>query len=408
MSQNRARYFIEIIIHILFWLMVYYALNALTASSFNIVATDNGKVMQGISGRLLFPYAWLVLVILMILFYGYIFWLFKKLIRYKSNVVSMSAIIGWFVLLFAFNYFLVRIQIDPNANIHHRDASLPVSPPKVAFSLDTVGHTTSDSIHDRLGIVPSIPPEPPPLKEFTAEDWQDMQLVMAIIFLAVLGIAVAYFFIKEWIRNDLVRSRAEAHQFSTEIKFLRSQVNPHFLFNTLNNLFSMAQKRGDDEVADGISKLSGMMRYMIYESNTENVPLQKEIEYLEDCIALNKLRYAGNEVSVQFDYPEQNMIAGVQIAPMLFIPFLENAFKHGVLIGHHSIIAMALAVNQKKLIFTCENTNYSAVKKLAEEQNGIGLENVKRRLQLVYPGKHMLQASPENGTYKVNLEINLA
>jgi len=69
---------------------------------------------------------------------------------------------------------------------------------------------------------------------------------------------------------------------------------------------------------------------------------------------------------------------------------------------------MAIAVNQKKLIFTCENTNYSAVKKLAEEQNGIGLENVKRRLQLVYPGKHMLQASPENGTYKVNLEINLA
>ncbi|MFT3827799.1 MAG: histidine kinase [Chitinophagaceae bacterium] len=408
MPHNKARYFIEIVIHLLFWLAVYYALNALTASSFNIVNTDDGKVSRAMNGRLLFPHAVWVLGVLLLLFYGYIYWLFKKVIRYKSKIASLSAIAGWFVLLFVINYFVVRMQIGATGHTQHPDAPSPASSPRIALSMDTVGGTVSDSVTSLPGAIPLDPSGRLPLKEFSTEDWWDMQLVMAIIFLAVLGVAIAYFFIKEWIRNNLVRSQAEAQQFSTEVKFLRSQVNPHFLFNTLNNLFSMAQKKGDSEVANGISKLSGMMRYMIYESNTDRVPLLKEIEYLEDCIALNKLRYADNEVTVKFDYPEQGVIAGVQVAPMLFIPFLENAFKHGVLIGHHSGITIAIAIDQKTLIFTCENTDYSAVKKLAEEQSGIGLENVKRRLQLVYPGMYTLQAKPENGIYKVNLEIHLA
>jgi two-component system LytT family sensor kinase len=93
---------------------------------------------------------------------------------------------------------------------------------------------------------------------------------------------------------------------------------------------------------------------------------------------------------------------------MLFIPFLENAFKHGVSIGQHSSIAMAIGVDQKKLTFTCENIDHSSVKKLEEEKGGIGLENVKRRLELVYPGKHALRTWLENGTYKVNLQIDLS
>jgi sensor histidine kinase YesM len=235
-----------------------------------------------------------------------------------------------------------------------------------------------------------------------------MQLVMAGIFLSILGIAVAYFFIKEWVRNDLRRSQAEAQQLSTEIRLLRSQVNPHFLFNTLNNLFSMAKRRGQEELADGISKLSGMMRYMIYESNTDTVPLQREIAYLEDCIALNKLRYADSEVSVLFHHPAPAVTARISIAPMLLIPFLENAFKHGVSIGHRSRITMDISVVQKKLIFICENTDHSAVKKLEEEKGGIGLENVRRRLELVYPGRYELFAAPEAGIFIVNLQIELA
>jgi LytS/YehU family sensor histidine kinase len=166
----------------------------------------------------------------------------------------------------------------------------------------------------------------------------------------------------------------------------------------------MAQKKGNDELADGISKLSGMMRYMIYESNAENVPLKKEIEYLEDCILLNKLRYADNEVMVIFGYPEQT--EGILIAPMLFIPFVENAFKHGVAIGQSSEIDISISLINKQLLFNCENTVYD-VKKMNDEMSGIGLENVKRRLELVYPDKHLLTIKDADGNFAVELRINL-
>jgi sensor histidine kinase YesM len=232
-----------------------------------------------------------------------------------------------------------------------------------------------------------------------------MQLTMLLIFLAVAGLSIAYFFLKEWARNELVRNQMEANQLSTEVKFLKSQINPHFLFNTLNNLFSMAQAKGNDELADGISKLSGMMRYMIYDSNAGSVPLKTEIAYLEECIMLNKLRYADDEVKVILDYPAQS--GSVTIAPMLFIPFVENAFKHGVSIGQTSGIKIAIAVPDHSLIFTCENTKYSAIKKMENEKSGIGLENVKRRLDLLYRGKHNLQISEDDGKYIVKLEIDL-
>ncbi len=225
---------------------------------------------------------------------------------------------------------------------------------------------------------------------------------LLFIFIIVFGLSIAYFFLKEWSRVEKMRSELAAVQLDTEVKFLKSQVNPHFLFNTLNNLFSMAQKKGNDDLADGISKLSGMMRYMIYESNEENVPLKKEIEYLDNCILLNKLRYADDEVKVIFGHPEQT--EGVLIAPMLFIPFVENAFKHGVAIGRSSEIDISISVANKQLTFTCENTIYS-VKKMDVEKSGIGLENVKRRLALLYPGKYELFIKTDDNRYIVNLGI---
>jgi len=375
MHRNKTRFFLAFVIHALFWLGMYYALKALTVSSFKMVINNNGSFSRQMSMNMLFPWSKVVLGFLMVLFYSNIFWLFRRAIRYKNKFLSTVIISGWGLLLFAINFLVVRRLIGSPGINHPGTHAAPPGPPGGSIS---------------------------------ADDWLQMQLTIALVFLSVLVIAVAYFFIKEWIRNDLVRNQAEAHQLSTEIRFLRSQVNPHFLFNTLNNLFSMAQKKGNDELADGISKLSGMMRYMIYESNTDRVPLQKEIEYLEDCMALNKLRYADSEVAVNFHHPAPAAVAGVQVAPMLFIPFLENAFKHGVSIARHSRIDMAISLNQKKLIFTCENTDHSTVKKLEEEKSGIGLENVKRRLELVYPGRHKLWNSPAGGKYQVTLQIDLA
>ena len=400
MRRSRVKYFIEIIIHALFWLGVYYALRALTAASYSMVI-DHGKgSIERIDVRLLFPFSGVVLGSLMLLFYGSVFWLFRKVIRFKSDFWRVAVISCWFLFLFVANYLLIRTLIGPsrgrrfseNMALHgvRSDTALAGSRPDTG-----------------LRTPPPLPP-PPRLEHLPADNWLPVQLIMAVVFLSILAIAAAYFFIKEWIRNDLVRSQAETQHLDTEIRLLRSQVNPHFLFNTLNNLFSMAQKRGHEELADSISKLSGMMRYMIYESNTDTVPLQREIVYLEDCIALNKLRYADSEVVVSFRHPAPAVAAGISIAPMLFVPFLENAFKHGVSIGSQTSIFLDIRVEEKKLIFTCENTDHSAVKKLEEEKGGIGLENVRRRLELLYPGRHALRAGPADGKYTVNLQIQLA
>jgi two-component system LytT family sensor kinase len=419
MHRNRAKYFIEIIIHALFWLGVYYALKALTASSYSMVMDQgNGHILRE-DIRLLFPYSGVVLGSLMLLFYSNTFWIFKKVIRFKNDFPRVLVIAGWFVLLFAANYLLIRMLIGPSRSIRNpqntafletRSGTVkPGSPgPRVFFE------SRSETALLKPRTDTALPGVPPIFGGFPADDWSHMQLVIALVFLSVLAVAAANFFIKEWIRNDLMRSHADAQTLDTEIRLLRSQVNPHFLFNTLNNLFSMAQKRDHEELADSISKLSGMMRYMIYESNTATVPLLREIVYLEDCIALNRLRYAASEVAVSFRHPAPAIAATISIAPMLFIPFLENAFKHGVSIGHQARIDIDISVDQKKLIFTCENTDYSEVKKLEAEKGGIGLDNVRRRLELLYPGSYELQAGPSPvagplaGKYIVNLQIELA
>jgi two-component system, LytTR family, sensor kinase len=407
MYRSPVKYFIEIVIHALFWLGVYYALKTLTAASYSMVIDHPNGIVERVDVRLSFPHLGVVLGFLMLLFYGCVFWLFRKVIRFKSDLARVVVIGGWIILLFGANYLLIRTLIGPSES--RRSGSLRT---KVFFESrsDTARTDTAFPNPSAEAKFPGPPPPPPPprIEKIPADNWLSMQLVMALVFLSILAIAAAYFFIKEWIRNDLVRSQAETQHLDTEIRLLRSQVNPHFLFNTLNNLFSMAQKKGHEELADSISKLSGMMRYMIYESNTDTVPLPREIVYLEDCIALNKLRYADSEVTVSFRHPAPAVAVGISIAPMLFVPFLENAFKHGVSIGHHASIFLDISVEQKKLIFTCENTDYSAVKKLEDEKGGIGLENVRRRLELLYPGRHALRVGPVGGKYIVNLQIDLA
>jgi len=395
MRLSRFRYFVEVIIHVLFWVGVYYALNALTTSAFSVTVNIGAEGTQRINGVAQFRDAWIVMGFLLLLFYTNSFWLFRKVIRYKSGLRRVAVVAGWFILILTINYLVVNFR-----------GEIPEKAP-FAQHVESLGGLHRVETR-RIMTHPGEPGPPLPVPLFSPDNWLRRQIIIAIVFLAVLAVAIAEFFIREWIRNDLMRSQAEAYQLSTELKFLRSQVNPHFLFNTLNNLFSMAQKKGNDELADGISKLSGMMRYMLYESNTEKVYLQKEIDYLKSYIALNKLRYADSEVTVSFSYPPATAISDVQIAPMLFIPFLENAFKHGVSIGDRSEIGMTIGVVEKMLIFTCENTDHSAIKKPEEEKSGIGLANVKRHLELVYPDGYVLRAGSEDGKYSVYLQIDLA
>ena len=355
MLRTKKRYWLEILLHLLFWTAIFYVHASLTGLVERFQQNENGVIVEQIIRKSTYPASFITLALLMLLFYSNAFWLLKAVVKYKNNIIKFITVLGWATLVFLVNYLMVYLFIR---------------------------YTT-----------------------ITIHEWMRLQMVMLFIFLFTLGLSVAYFLSKEWIRNEMQRKQLQAVQMSTEIKFLRSQVNPHFLFNTLNNLFSMAQQKGNDELADGISKLSGMMRYMIYESNADTVLLRNEIEYLKSCIALNKLRFDDDEAKVSFKYPEN--ISGLFIAPMIFIPFVENAFKHGVLIGSPSQIDIAIAVTDRQVLFSCENKNYNFIKKMGDDAGGIGLENVKRRLELLYADNFELITKNDAGYYTVMLKINL-
>ncbi len=223
------------------------------------------------------------------------------------------------------------------------------------------------------------------------------------IYLIILLVLFAWHFTKEWVKNEKQKRELAEIQLTTELNFLKNQVNPHFLFNTLNNLFSIAQRNKDDETANGISKLAGLMRYMLYDSSVMKVSLQKEIKNIHDFIALSKLRYTNDEVIVEVN--TTGNIENTFIAPMILMPFVENAFKHGVDIEKISTISISLEVRGEKIIFTCNNPVVESYIMKHEEYGGIGLENVKRRLQLLYAQKHDLKMTDTDNTFTVKLEL---
>lgn len=196
----------------------------------------------------------------------------------------------------------------------------------------------------------------------------------------------------------------ENRQLTSEIRFLKSQVNPHFLFNTLNNLYYLAVNQSS-QTPEVIAKLSGMMRYMIHESNAEKVPLSKEVAYMENYLDLEKLRL-NEEVPITFEV--HGDVGGVRITPLILITFLENAFKHGI--GNTtqaSWITVSLKVAGGQLHYKVANSILQLADKTVREASGIGLANVQRRLELSYPGKHTLDVNEDAERYSVYLKIDL-
>jgi len=188
-----------------------------------------------------------------------------------------------------------------------------------------------------------------------------------------------------------------------ESNMLKSQINPHFLFNTLNNIYSMAQLQSE-KTPDAIHRLSEMLRYVIYDCNEKFVPLQKEIQYLRSYIELQLLR---DEKMNKVRYSFKSIDPGALIAPMLLIPFIENSFKHWKIDDpEDSYIDIDVQTSKNQLHFRIENTKPGWNTKLSPG-SGIGLENVRKRLNLIYPGKHKLVIQDSTRIYKVELNIDL-
>jgi len=200
--------------------------------------------------------------------------------------------------------------------------------------------------------------------------------------------------------NQLQKEKVE-----TELKALKGQINPHFLFNSLNSIYSLALSHSD-KTPEIVLKLSDIMRYIIYEASVDRVALTKEIKYLEDYIELQKLR-TDNRATVTFEMtgtPEN-----IRIAPLLFFPLIENSFKHGIKgVTSQSFVHINLQMTEDHVTLTVENNKGVTDDVEKKEYKGIGLANVKKRLEMIYPVNHQLRITDGEETFKVELTINHA
>jgi two-component system, LytTR family, sensor kinase len=187
----------------------------------------------------------------------------------------------------------------------------------------------------------------------------------------------------------------------SELSFLRSQISPHFIFNVLNSIISLSRRK-PERVEPVVVKLSELMRYMLYESDDAKVIIEREVEYLRAYIDLQQLRF-GDDVDIKFT--SKILDQSQTIEPMLLIPFVENAFKHGVGMIQNPTIEINLQTENKRLVFEVKNKVNRQSKEVKDSASGIGLNNVKRRLELLYPENHQLMIKDEGDFYVIHLDI---
>ncbi len=215
--------------------------------------------------------------------------------------------------------------------------------------------------------------------------------------------STAWTMFRDKLSTDRLSKEKETENLKTELAFLRSQVSPHFMFNVLNNMVALARKKSD-LLEPSLIKLSSLLRYMLYETDEDKVLLEKEIDYLQSYIDLQHQRF-GNKVKVIVCMSDFD--ASYFIEPMLLIPFVENAFKHGTGLPQPSEINIELKAHDNLLQFVVSNSYQHNSFEIKDKTSGIGLQNVKRRLNLLYPNRHDLQIDDKDNRYVVSLKLNL-
>jgi len=252
------------------------------------------------------------------------------------------------------------------------------------------------NFHDVMAAIRQRPPRRPDI----------IDGFVLMVTLLVLGISTSIAAVRQWQQDTQLKEELQRQQIASELSFLKAQINPHFFFNTLNNIYALSYS--DVELSRGaLHKLSRMMRYLLYETQHNKTGLLQELKFMKDHIELMKLRLHPNNEVV---YHEPVLTHDYAIAPMLLLPFVENAFKHGISAIEKSTIVIDVQVAQDILYLKVSNTLHKRTVSAIEEGNGIGLQNTKRRLNLLYPNKHKLaiEKIADNTIYQVELTLILS
>jgi two-component system, LytTR family, sensor kinase len=203
-------------------------------------------------------------------------------------------------------------------------------------------------------------------------------------------------------QTEKLQKELEKEKLNSELALLKNQISPHFFFNTLNNIYSLISINAEDS-QQAVLKLSKLMRYLLYDSESGNISLSSEIAFMNNYIDLMKLRMS-DKIDLKVSFPEK--YDDIRIPPLLFIPFIENAFKHGISYREISFIDIRMLPAKDSLSFICVNSIVKTREDTESEHSGIGLENVSKRLNLLFPGKHELKINRSGTSFEVVLNIN--
>ncbi len=225
--------------------------------------------------------------------------------------------------------------------------------------------------------------------------------IQMLSYLAPLLFSIALKATQRWTKIEAEHTEAANMKLQSELQHLHYQLQPHFFFNSLNNIYSLVD-HAPEQAKTSIHGLSKLMRYMLYETNMERVPLSKEIDFMKKYIDLMKLRVS-DKTTVNYDFPNEG--SDILIAPLLFISLIENAFKHGISASKASTIEISIRIEEKKVMFTTENDNFP--KKTEDKSgSGIGLPNIEKRLKLLYPNSYNFNTAIKDDRFVASLEIN--
>jgi hypothetical protein len=239
--------------------------------------------------------------------------------------------------------------------------------------------------------------QPMPPNGFGQRRGQHIDIVSLFLYFLIIALSLALEISRRLAKAEQKLIITESEKARAELSFLKAQINPHFLFNTLNNIYSLSLLK-NEKTPDAIMKLSNIMRYVTDEVHEDFVPLKEELDCITDYIYLQQLRLGKN---VQLCFKITGDSDDREIAPLLLMTFIENVFKHGVSNHETSVLRIHLTVEETQLVFTSHNRIFLATDQL--ERAGQGIENAKKRLQLLYPDKHSLQIENANGDYDVKL-----
>ncbi len=261
-------------------------------------------------------------------------------------------------------------------------------------------------IRDFLNMISEIKPENmPPKHGGGPKHGPPMQLfiyrdVISMIIPAIIAFAIKT--TEKWSKTEAEQKEREKEILNSELQHLKYQLQPHFFFNSLNTIYALIE-RSPSLAQETVHSLAKLMRYMLYETESGKTYLNEEIDFMKQYIDLMKLRIS-DKTSVETDLPA--VTQKIEITPFLFISLIENAFKHGVSATQPSEIKFSLNLEKNKISFLAANTNFPKNEK-DKSGSGIGLNNLKKRLELSYPGKYHFETRSENTLYSVRLEINL-